>query len=346
MSEIIDVTIAELSRRFNCISVTIAITERGLTTVVGTLGPRGMTPDERVAVVDGVLTVTIDMVFPRDLDARDRGEARVFAESAANAYASQRAVRAVERTDTGTILIVDDDEGVRTLVRVALERNGFAVLEAANGLVGQARALEFRPDLIIMDWMMPVLDGHDAVLRLKSDPFTAAIPVVMLTSRSQAGDRIAALEAGVQDFVNKPFAPATLADTVRQQLRWRSLLADDKATVVPEAPARATPTLDAASLEGFLHLAEVAEELKAYDDAAEAYLRAAEVAAHVENPDVGNKFLRLAGKMYLLLAESAVDPETIERGYTRAARAFLSAGNMTLAQSAHASAKEAVRSGP
>ena len=177
----------------------------------------------------------------------------------------QQLVRDAESTDTGRILIVDDDDGVRTLVRRVLEHEGFAVIEAPNGLVGHARALEFRPDLIIIDWMMPELDGHDAAIRLKADPFTAAIPIVMLTSRSKAEDKIAALAAGVQDFLTKPFEPAPLTASVRQQLRWRTLLADDSAGVVAQAPPRRPAvTAETTNLANFVQVAEVAEERRAF----------------------------------------------------------------------------------
>jgi CheY-like chemotaxis protein len=234
---------------------------------------------------------------------------------------------------------------VRTIVRHVLQREGFSVIEAPNGLIGHARALEFRPDLIIIDWMMPELDGHDAAIRLKADPFTAAIPIVMLTSRSQAADKVAALAAGVQDFLTKPFAPAILTKSVKQQLRWRRLLADESASVVAAPPPRPALTAEAPTLAGFVEVAEIAEERLAYDDAAEAYARAADLAQTVANPDIGNKFRRLSGKMYLLLAENSSDPESVRRGYSNAARAFLAAGNITLASSAHQAAKEAVGSG-
>jgi DNA-binding response OmpR family regulator len=231
---------------------------------------------------------------------------------------------------------------VRTLVRHLLQREGFSVIEAPNGLIGHARALEFRPDLIIIDWMMPELDGHDAAIRLKADPFTASIPIVMLTSRSQSEDKVAALAAGVQDFLTKPFEPATLTKTVRQQLRWRRLLDDGSASIVAAAPPRPEAPAEAPTLARYVEIAEVAEEQHAYEDAAQAYALAADLAATVANPDIGNKFRRLGGKMYLLLAENSTDPNAIQHGYTNAARAFLAAGNLTLAATAHQSAKEAV----
>jgi len=240
------------------------------------------------------------------------------------------------------ILIVDDDVEIRALVRRVLEGDGFAVIEAPNGLIGHARALEFKPDLIVIDWNMPELDGHDAAIRLKADPFTAAIPIVMLTSRSQPADKVAALDAGVQDFLNKPFEPKAVIDSVRQQLRWRTLLADDSSAVVAAPPPRPAPTAETSNLARFVEVAEVAEEQRLFDDAADAYGRAADLAVTVANPDIANKFRRLAGKMYLLLAESAADPAVIQHGYSSAARSFLAAGNITLATTAHQSAKDAV----
>jgi CheY-like chemotaxis protein len=202
-----------------------------------------------------------------------------------------------------------------------------------------------RPDLIVLDWMMPELDGHDVAIRLTADPFTAAIPIVMLTSRAQAADKVAALAAGVQDFLTKPFAPEKLIATVRQQLRWRRLLADASSSVERVAPPRPSTTAGAANLARFVAVAEDAEERQAFGEAAEAFTRAAELAATAANPDIANKFRRLAGKMYLLLAENSDDPAVIQLGYSSAARAFLVAGNLTLAATAHNSAKEAVGPG-
>ena len=243
---------------------------------------------------------------------------------------------------TGTILIIDDDAEVRALVSHVLRADGFNVIEAPNGLVGQARALEFKPDLIIIDWMMPELDGRDAAIRMKTDSFTAAIPIVMLTSRAQPEDKVTALDAGVQDFLTKPFEPKALTDSVRQQLRWRHLLADSSAGVVPSVAARPALTADMPNLAHFVEVAEVAEEHKQFDDAADAYGRAADLASTIANPDISNKFRRLAGKMYLLLAENASDPDRIQHGYSSAARSFLAAGNITLATTAHRSAKDAL----
>ena len=332
MNEIIAVVVEQLVRDYGCSGAAMIVEHDGTRTELSRSGEPGA-PDDAVTLTSASETVIVELTFAADAAPELRREARILAESLANGYASLRIVREAETSGVGRILIVDDDLGVRTLVRHVLQRDGFTVLEAPDGLVGHARALEFRPDLIIIDWMMPTLDGHDAVVRLKADPFTAAIPIVMLTSRSEPGDKIAALQAGVQDFLTKPFEPATLTRSVRQQLRWRRLLADERAGVVPVAAPRPAAAPDSSNLAGFIEIAEVAEERNAYDDAADAYARAAEIAASVVNPDVGNKFMRLCGKMYLLLAESATDPAVVQRGYTQAARAFLAAGNLSLATS-------------
>lgn len=118
--------------------------------------------------------------------------------------------------ERGSILVVDDDDAIRTVVRLILERGGYAVIDAPNGLIAQARALEYIPDLIILDWTMPVMNGPAAAQRLKSDPVTGAIPIVMLTTRDGVGDREAAFEAGVTAYLNKPITPSKLIENVRE----------------------------------------------------------------------------------------------------------------------------------
>jgi DNA-binding response OmpR family regulator len=347
VNEIIAVILRQMVRVYGCRWATMHEERSGVRIKLAAAGRRSGAPDAAVLETFGAMSLVVEFAFAPDATAEQISEARILATSLTTGAASLMAFRATDESpETGTILIIDDDIGVRTIVRHVLQREGFAVIEAENGLIGHARALEFRPDLIIIDWMMPELDGHDAAIRLKADPFTAAIPIVMLTSRSQAADKVAALAAGVQDFLTKPFAAPTLTKSVRQQLRWRKLLADESSSVAREAPPRPEASAETPDLARFVEVAEVAEEQGAFDDAAEAYARAAELAQTVANPDIGNKFRRLSGKMYLLLAESGDDPDAIRRGYTNAARAFLSAGNMTLASSAHQSAKEAVGSGP
>jgi DNA-binding response OmpR family regulator len=84
--------------------------------------------------------------------------------------------------------------------------------------------------VILMDWMMPVMDGRAAVERLKADVETRGIPIVMLTTQSEIEERVVALEAGVQDFLTKPFDPRELLARIEQQMRWRKMLAVDANT--------------------------------------------------------------------------------------------------------------------
>jgi len=296
---------------------------------LGSAGVRAGAAIERVRVALGARTLYVELGFAPDAPEDQRRDLRELAYSLVSGFAGLQAMRASESAEEGHVLIVDDDAATRKFVRQVLERDGFAVLEAENGLIAHARALEFRPDLIIIDGVMPVLDGNAAARRLKADPFTAAIPLVMLTARARPDDRVAALEAGVQDFLTKPVMPAKLTRIVRHQLRWRRLLADEASLVVAAAtrPASATIPLELVTL---AEAAENAEERSGFADAADAYTRAADLAASLALAELANKFRRLAGKMYLVLAESAPDPEAHQQRYTQAAQSFLRAGNLAL----------------
>ena len=116
----------------------------------------------------------------------------------------------------GTVLIVEDDPHTVRLVRLYLNRDGYKVLEASNGLEGLRHAREARPDLVVLDLMLPGMDGIEVcrTLRRESD-----VPVIMLTARVEEEDRLAGLEAGADDYVTKPFSPRELAARVRAVLR-------------------------------------------------------------------------------------------------------------------------------
>ena len=103
-----------------------------------------------------------------------------------------------------TILLVEDNEMNRDMLGRRLRRRGFAVLDAANGLEAVALAVRERPDLVLMDLSLPVLDGCEATRRLKQSPATAAIPVLALTAHVTAADRERALAAGCADLDTKP----------------------------------------------------------------------------------------------------------------------------------------------
>lgn len=122
----------------------------------------------------------------------------------------------------GRILVVDDEPHIVKLVSFSLERNGHEVLQAADGVAGVRTAAEEHPDLILMDVMMPVMTGYDALDRLKADPATRDIPVVMLSAKSQHYEQEEGLRRGALQYICKPFTPRDLAETVN------TILAGDK----------------------------------------------------------------------------------------------------------------------
>ena len=117
------------------------------------------------------------------------------------------------------ILVIEDENDIRQLLRFNLEREGFAVLEAADGLGGLHMATSELPDLVVLDLMLPGMDGCDVCRRLKAQPVTAAIPVLMLTARSEEVDRIVGLTLGADDYVVKPFSVRELVLRIRAILR-------------------------------------------------------------------------------------------------------------------------------
>lgn len=114
----------------------------------------------------------------------------------------------------GRILVVDDEPHIVKLVSFALERNGHEILQANDGAEGVKLAAEEQPDLILMDVMMPVMTGYDALDRLKSDSATRDIPVVMLSAKSQEYEQEEGLRRGALQYICKPFTPRDLARTV------------------------------------------------------------------------------------------------------------------------------------
>jgi len=117
------------------------------------------------------------------------------------------------------ILVVEDQEDNRRILRDLLTSVGFQVLEAEDGAQGIAAAEAQRPDLILMDIQMPVMDGYEATRRLKADPALAAIPVIVVTSYALSGDEEKARAAGCDDYITKPYSPRQLLAKVNQHLR-------------------------------------------------------------------------------------------------------------------------------
>jgi two-component system response regulator MtrA len=102
------------------------------------------------------------------------------------------------------ILVVDDEEWVRELVGRYLEEAGFDVVTAADGRKALTQFDSQRPDLVILDWMLPGLDGLEVATRIRKE---SSVPIIMLTARTDEGDRIRGLEFGADDYVVKPFSP-------------------------------------------------------------------------------------------------------------------------------------------
>jgi len=118
--------------------------------------------------------------------------------------------------DQRKILIVDDEPGLRELVRINLEHEGFGVIQAENGMEGLNMVREAHPDLVIMDVMMPEMDGWEACQKLRE---FSQVPVLMLTARVQSQDIVAGLNSGADDYLLKPFNMDELMARVRALLR-------------------------------------------------------------------------------------------------------------------------------
>ncbi len=116
------------------------------------------------------------------------------------------------------VLIADDDADIVRFVALNLQLEGFEVVVAGNGRDALDKALELQPSLILLDTMMPGMDGYEVCARLRDQRPGAAIPVIMLTAKSLEADRAMAFTAGVDDWVTKPFDPADLVAKVRHRL--------------------------------------------------------------------------------------------------------------------------------
>jgi two-component system phosphate regulon response regulator PhoB len=130
-----------------------------------------------------------------------------------------------------TVLVVDDEPAIREMIRFALEQADMDVQSAANAHEALLSINETRPDIILMDWMMPGVSGIELTRRLRKDSFTEDIPIIMLTARVTEDDKVSGLEAGTDDYVVKPFSPRELLARIRAVLR-RSSPADDRGQLI------------------------------------------------------------------------------------------------------------------
>jgi two-component system phosphate regulon response regulator PhoB len=122
----------------------------------------------------------------------------------------------------GRILVIDDEKDLIELVRYNLEKEGFVVRSAQDGESGLEAARKESPDIILVDLMLPGIDGLDVCRSLRSDSRTARIPLIMLTAKSAEADRILGLELGADDYVTKPFSPRELIARIKAVLRRTS----------------------------------------------------------------------------------------------------------------------------
>ena len=117
------------------------------------------------------------------------------------------------------ILVVEDERPIREMIAFGLRRAGFEVREAADARSGRAEVANKRPDLLLVDWMLPDTSGLEFTRGLKRDRETRELPVIMLTARAKEGDKIAGLEGGADDYITKPFSPRELLARINAVLR-------------------------------------------------------------------------------------------------------------------------------
>lgn len=116
------------------------------------------------------------------------------------------------------MLVVDDDRVIQQLLEVNLELEGYDVAKAGDGEEALAAVRDFRPDLIVLDIMMPKIDGREVCRRIKADPTTAEIPIIFLSARAQDFDVTSGLELGASAYVTKPFDPVDLLTMIERLL--------------------------------------------------------------------------------------------------------------------------------
>jgi|TARA_B110000879_G_scaffold49297_1_gene69571 two-component system phosphate regulon response regulator PhoB len=117
------------------------------------------------------------------------------------------------------ILIVDDENAIREMIKVALELAGFECIEAASAVKAMPLIVDERPDLILLDWMMPEVSGIELLRRLRRDELTKEIPIILLTAKAEEQNTVQALDSGADDYMTKPFRPQELTARIKSLLR-------------------------------------------------------------------------------------------------------------------------------
>jgi len=139
------------------------------------------------------------------------------------------------------VLIVEDEAPLVTLLRYNLEKEGFQVCDAADGEDALVQIAERRPDVVLLDWMLPLVSGIEVCRRIRRSPETRALPVIMLTARGEESDRVRGLDSGADDYVVKPFSTSELV------ARLRAVIRRAQPSAVEEALHFADVTMDLAA---------------------------------------------------------------------------------------------------
>ncbi|MBU2099405.1 MAG: phosphate regulon transcriptional regulator PhoB [Gammaproteobacteria bacterium] len=122
-------------------------------------------------------------------------------------------------TEEPTILIVDDEPAIRDMIGIALDTAGFRSISAETALEAHVSIVDHRPDLVLLDWMLPGGSGIELARRLKRDELTSDIPIIMLTAKTSEDNKVQGLDVGVDDYITKPFSPRELVARIKAVLR-------------------------------------------------------------------------------------------------------------------------------
>jgi DNA-binding response OmpR family regulator len=161
------------------------------------------------------------------------------------------------------VFVVEDERDIRELVRVHLEQEGYGVRDAESGEEALRAVSAERPALVLLDLMLPGIDGFEVCRRLRGDPSTRSVPIIMLTARVEEVDRVLGLELGADDYVTKPFSPRELVARVRAVLRRTLPL--DAAAVPHETFERGRLRIDFDTYEVFVDGAPVGLTIRDFE---------------------------------------------------------------------------------
>jgi two-component system phosphate regulon response regulator PhoB len=118
-----------------------------------------------------------------------------------------------------TVLIVDDEAAIREMIAIALEMAGYHCLEASNCQDAHASIIDHKPDMILLDWMLPGTSGIEFTRQLKRDDLTREVPIILLTAKGEEDNKVQGLESGADDYITKPFSPRELVARLKAVLR-------------------------------------------------------------------------------------------------------------------------------